>query len=267
MSAVPGLKMGPLDPDTTQDFGKVAGKTSARELVRHHQRAHPAELTKHLIRPQDVERSKALDMDEVKKASRRAEVPGEVVGANVRGERDREQIVCVTFRVASGRTGKAVLPYTDRLLPDSVASGDEAVRIADAQRRDQPWLPQEVLDRLAGGGDADTSARLAELEKLVREQGGADTKVLLERIEELERQVEEPTRIEATVTQEPFEGYADANVGVVKDRIAEEPEGFEREYLKRRIREAEEARDEPRRGVLDATEPVELVPADVDQGD
>jgi hypothetical protein len=254
---LPGLKMGALDPDRTQEFGTVAGKTSARALIQHHVAAHPKELTRYLMLKQDEERSDALDLEEVAKAAANAGVPGKVVGANVRGERDRDQIVCLTYEVESGRTGKAAIPYNEKALPASVEAGDNAVAIATAKEHGQPWLPPEVTEQLGQGGGSG-------------EGGGKAIKQLEKRVEELTQIVksqqdgddDDPASVEATVTYEPFEGYADANIEEVEARIAEEAEGFPRELLKHNIRQAEEARDTPRKGVMDATEPVELVPAE-----
>jgi hypothetical protein len=260
-AALPGLKVGPLDPDSTAEFGRVSGRVSARQLVKRHAAAHPKDLVGQLTRAPDIEQSKALDIAEVTEAAANAGIPGEVVGAGVRGERDQPQIVAVTYRVESGRTAKAVLDFTEELLPVSFRAGQQAVKIAEAKENGQPWLPPDVIEALAGRAPA-ASAKAS-----VSDEAVAD---LTREVGELRQMLEEAVSddddgegrtISASVTYEPFEGYGDANVDEVKARIAEEPEGFEREYLKRQVREAEEARDDPRSGVLKATEPIELVPA------
>jgi hypothetical protein len=57
---------------------------------------------------------------------------------------------------------------------------------------------------------------------------------------------------------EPFDGYADASVDDVRTHIEATPEGDARETVKAAIRAAESRREQPRKGVLDLTEPVHV---------
>lgn len=60
---------------------------------------------------------------------------------------------------------------------------------------------------------------------------------------------------------EPYAGYSDATVSDIKKRIADTPEGSAREDLKAAVRAFESNQDDPRQGVLAATEPtVDTVP-------
>lgn len=68
------------------------------------------------------------------------------------------------------------------------------------------------------------------------------------------------TEAPPTHVSEPFEGYNKADVPAIQKRIASIPQGAQRELLKRQVREAELQRDEPRKGVIDATQPQDLPP-------
>lgn len=161
---LPGVKVGPLDPDTTSDFGQVAQRNSARRLIRLHAQAHPAELTRQLSRPLDPERTKGLDLDEVRSYLDGQELENgdplvpdgaRVVGASVRGDRDTEQVLTFTYLTPSGRTAKWHAAYDADGLPDSVEAGDELVKVREMKDRgvvafDSEGTHTELLRREAG---------------------------------------------------------------------------------------------------------------------
>lgn len=141
---LPGVKVGPLDPDATSQFGQVSAHNSARSLIRKHAAAHPPILTSALGHVLDPARTKGLDLDEVK-----AYVSGlkrengdpmlpegcTVVGAAVRGEADRPQILSFTFETPSRRTAKWFAPYTAEALPESYAAGTELRKVKEMRDR------------------------------------------------------------------------------------------------------------------------------------
>lgn len=174
--ALPGVRVGPLDPDVTAEFGQVSGKTSARQLIRHHVAMNPPALIGALTRTRNDARSNVLDRDEVTAAvqaawdAARGKTPEnfELTGCSVRGNEDAEQVVTFTWRVpveagGSGRTGKGFIPYDAETLPESVANGDEAVRIEKLREAGLPWAPSERA--LAAAGISGTGVEGAPAEK------------------------------------------------------------------------------------------------------
>lgn len=164
---LPGVKVGPLDPDRTADFGQVSAKNSARTLIRHHAASYPQSLTQALAKKLDEARSKALygNLGEVEAYLRgfklgdgSSALPDGAVleGAQVRGERDREQILTFTYRIASGRSVKWWAPYDRDELPEAAAEGDENVALAEARERGVA----------IGFGDAHTESLLRENARL-----------------------------------------------------------------------------------------------------
>jgi hypothetical protein len=103
-------------------------------------------------------------------------------GAQVRGERDRPQMVTFTFRVPSGRTAKGYTEYDER-FSKSVERGDEAVRIAEIRKTGMPLTGEGYeQDRHIGSARAQAAERQSaalraendELRKRLEEQGKAD---------------------------------------------------------------------------------------------
>lgn len=144
MTQLPGVRVGPLDPDSTAAFGQVGVANTARAVLRLHAQMHPPELRRALVRPLDDERTKGLDPDEVAEylgglthANGDPYVPegARVVGAAVRGDRDTGHVLTFTYRTASGRTAKWHAPYNDEALPDSYQAGAENKRLKDLQGR------------------------------------------------------------------------------------------------------------------------------------
>jgi len=222
--SLPGVNVGPLDPDRTASFGQVSGRTSARQLIRIHAQSHPLVLQKALARKQDDERSKALDMDEVRDYLDGVTLPNgdpavpdgsEVVGAAVRGERDQPQVLTYTFRVKeSGRTAKWFADYSADVLPESFAAGSDRVHLAELRERGvavtessigaAPKRPRreapkddpekdELLRRVEAA-----EARVAELEAEAEAAAGSDD-------------VAEQPGEGALAAEPPFDGYEDVN--------------------------------------------------------
>lgn len=144
MSGLPGVKIGPLDPDATSQFGQVSRTHSARTLIRLHSQAHPPALINALARPLDDARTKGLDLAEVREfvatLDRENGDPvlpdgSTIVGAAVRGKPDSEQVLTFTFENASGRTGKWFAPYTGDDLPDSYDAGTALSAIREMKDR------------------------------------------------------------------------------------------------------------------------------------
>lgn len=233
---LPGVRVGPLDPDATERFGQVSGRTSARQLIRTHAAMHPPHLIRALSLKLDEDRTAALLMGEVSDALDGDEelLPeGAVIeGAQVRGERDRQQIVTFTYRMPSGRTAKGFTDYDDR-FSKSIERGDEAVRISELRKTGFP-LTGEGSDRdyHIGAARAQAAERLAaelrsENEKL-REQ--LQSKSEQRPTAEQQRQAEEGDggegpSTDASGAEEPVPGYselkADEAKRVVKDADAE----------------------------------------------
>jgi hypothetical protein len=176
---LPGVKVGPLNPDSTAEFGQVSGTTSARSLIRLHTRAHPPALVQALSLKLDPERTKALDLEEVEDylAGEKLEngdpvVPKDarVVGCAVRGERDGPQVLTFVYALPSGRTAKWFADYTEDALPDSYAEGTENVRIDELRKRGLVAAEHnagEGLDRVKK--DPEKSRLQRENERLRRE--------------------------------------------------------------------------------------------------
>lgn len=278
---LPGVKVGPLDPDRTAEFGTVDSRNSARQLVKLHSRLYPADLRGVLLMPFNAPRSNSLDEAEVAEAVENARdrrggriIPENavVVGVNVRGHEDKPQYVSLTYALPRqdggdgfGRTGKAFIPYNSDLLPKSVEAGDQRARIAELRAEGiagETVGIMELFSKLLSGRseaagdeeDGDITARVAELEAAAERERTA-------------REEAEARLAEASAPEPPYEGWSpDATVGDIEDAIGDIEDPLERELVKRRVRAAEEQavaagdRDKPRQGVIAATEPVELAP-------
>ena len=165
MAGLPGVRVGPLDPDVTAEFGQVSKDKSARQLIKLHARMHPQELTRALVRPLDPERTKGLVMEEVRGYLAGLELDNgdpavpegaEVVGAQVRGPRDRTQTLTFTYRIPSGRTAKWYTDFDPAELPESADAGDQLVTAAEMKERgvvafDSEGASTEILRRQVSG--------------------------------------------------------------------------------------------------------------------
>lgn len=246
MAELPGVKVGPLDPDRTADFGQVSAANNARTLIRLHTQMYPQVLVAALAKKQDVQRSQGLDIGEVRDylgglslENGDPAVPegAEVVGANVRGERDREQVLTYTVRHASGRTAKWFAPYSEDVLPESYAEGDERVHLHELREK---GLVATQAGSAAGERGTTRSASEAGDIRLARENDK-----LRERLEAAQRELEqvragasedgesgdEPGSREPTSAQEPpFEDYDDEKSAELVKRVKDE-EGTSREEV------------------------------------
>lgn len=176
-----GVRVGPLDPDATETFGQVSAQHSGRRLIRLHARMHPPVLKRALVKKLDEPRTAAVieHLDEVREYLAGLEhdngdplLPeGSVLeGAQVRGERDKEQVLTFTYRVPSGRSAKWFAPYNADVLPDSYEEGTARTRESQMRERgivtSQAWDSEgnqtEVLRRELG--------RARRREKALREQ-------------------------------------------------------------------------------------------------
>jgi hypothetical protein len=138
------VKVGPLDPDRTAEFGQVNASANARTLVRLHAQMYPQVLVAALSKKQDVQRSQGLDFQEVcdylngltlDNGDPAVPEGAEVVGANVRGERDRDQLLTYVVRYPSGRTAKWFAPYHEGVLPKSYDEGSERVHLHELREK------------------------------------------------------------------------------------------------------------------------------------
>lgn len=247
-TALPGVKIGPLDPDRTADFGQVSASTSARQLVRHHAAMYPPELRRILSLKRQEERSKALDPDEVEAAVHASfeddgqDVPEElaITGASVRGEDDSAQYVTWTYRVKSGRTAKGAVEYDSDAFSTSIEAGDEAAAIAKAKEAGLPWIPQATAEALRGEGKGKSKSKskggnagdAAEAKRLADENEGLRGQLddLQQRLAAVEGQAPSiaQTGPEAgaagTPEGEPTatvpDGYDDANAADIRQKIS-----------------------------------------------
>lgn len=161
--SLPGVKVGPLDPDATSGFGQVAARNSARQLIRLHRQMYPAALKRALVRPRDDARSSTLDHEEVAAyvgglthpngdpvlPDGARVVPG---SAAVRGDRRAGQVLTFAYELESGRVGKWYAPYLPEHLPQSHEAGEEAARIAQLREQglvayDSEGTRVEILQR------------------------------------------------------------------------------------------------------------------------
>jgi hypothetical protein len=157
---LPGLRVGPLDPDRGENLGQVGGQSTARRLIRHHVAMHPPALMRALNRTRQDARSEAVDREEAEElirelyrdAGEALPEDSQIKGFAVRGDDEApgEQVLTFTFTTKSGRTGKGFVPYTHDDLSRSRAAGDEAVRIAKLKEAGLPWAPSEAALAAAG---------------------------------------------------------------------------------------------------------------------
>lgn len=249
---LPGVNVGPLDPDRTAEFGQIGQRNSARQLVRVHTQSYPPILTRALAKKQDVQRSLGLNLDEVRAYLDGLTLPNgdpampvgcTLVGASVKGERDQEQVLTYTFRVIeSGRTAKWFAPYSATHLPVSFAEGNERARIHELSERGIVTLDESTgTDASLAKENAELRKQLAELsesdvepERSIDEVLDADALKTLaadqaERIEELEAELAERVEQEriAAEAEEKAESEKVDEHAVQRAPAAGEDEPFE----------------------------------------
>lgn len=252
---LPGVKVGPLDPDRTEQFGQVGRSNSARQLIRLHAQAHPPELVRVLSLKQDVERTKGLDPEEVADYLESLSlengdpaIPDGAVyeGAAVRGERERPQYLTYVYRTESGRTGKWFADYTEDELPNSYADGSERVQIADLREKGIVATGGDTL----GGAERETKAE-RELRVTKQKLANAEEALATER--------EQAAAAKAAPDEADTDDSADAgdgDTGAEPDTpiaAQEPPDGYEdmnaADVVK--LLKDEDTTDEERQGILD----------------
>jgi hypothetical protein len=207
---LPGVKVGPLDPDSTSQFGTVSQTNSARTLIRLHTQMNPPALRRALTRSRDDERTLGLDMDEVREylggLSRDNGDPlvpegAQVEGAAVRGDRIAgPQVLTFQYRLPSGRVGKWHAPYHEDALPNSFEQGSQLARVKQmkdrgvvaydtegtqsevqrrqlAQQRDEIRRLRAALEQGGGADDAVTDGSESEESVDTREQPDRDAEL------------------------------------------------------------------------------------------
>lgn len=234
------LKIGPvaadakIDPTDPDDVGGISGTTGAGYDAMNIIDANSAaqeKLRPYTALPRDDARSAALNLDEISERIGDRDVEG----ASVRGSGDGNRVVVYLIRAASGRSARGVLPYKG-LTKSAAAFAQKQKETLDAAR----------AARSAGGSERDF---------------GEDPRVavLTQRLDELEAEKRDAEK-RASAVPDPFDGFGDATVKEIREKIESVSDLVEREILKRQVRAAEESAEKPRQGVLDATEPVALAP-------
>ena len=246
----PGLTLGTVDSESVAGLtSRMGTHNQADNLLRQHRANWPRALRTALAWPDDEERTKALDHEEVHEAlkgltGRRAFFDGErdtLEGATVRGGAGNPLIVSVVFRRPSGRVAFGVLPYDG--LTKSQAAYDEAKRKAEAAPAAAPAEP---------GESPEAAALVKAREEAEAAQLRADEEAAKRRAVE-QQQAELADRIAALENPEPTPGYAELNAG---DRKKLVEEGGIAEFGRRGLERIEEyERAQPNGGfktVLDA---------------
>jgi hypothetical protein len=229
---LPGVRsFGPEDPtsDEAAGFGAVGAGLKMRRMIEHHRRMFPAADRAILRRKWDEERTNAL-LDHLPEIAEALNIEG-LEGAGVRGQNERNRIVTLVTRNEAGRVHKSHLPYSflDK-LPDVKVAVERAGRLAEQREK---------------GVVVNMSASEASPEF---DQLRADHAALLQRVADLEAAKDGDGDGGDGAEEGP------QSVAGIKAAIEAAPED-EREALKASFRKAEEVREQPRKGVLDATEP------------
>lgn len=240
--------VGPMDPDNTAELTARYGVgNNALELLVRQADNQPPELMSALVMPPDDERSQALVLDEVIKASGGLlEREGtQLRAAYVRGKDPWSQVVTVTYTVASGRVGKALLgKYRDN-FPESQAAYERVARARMGLSAADAALLANAPN--SGGGDVPPdSPEAGGLRELVNEM---QSRFERERQEDAAKREALEGELEKLRNPEPVAGYADLNVKDAADRVA----SMDDTALDATIR-YEEGTGKPRQGVYTAIE-------------
>jgi len=233
---LPGVKrFGP--EDATQDeaaaFGAVGAGRKMRRMIDHHRRLFPAADRAMLRRKWDDARSEAL-LDHMDALAETLKIDN-LEGVGVRGTTDRTRIITLVTRGEKGRVHKSWLPYSILSGPGleaALSSCERAASVAEARRKGM----------VVGITPTEQSGDVAELHKQ-----NADLRRRLDALESGNGSDGEGDGAEGDAGEE--------TVKQIEEAIEAAPEGDEREKLKADYRDAEETREKPRKGVLDATEP------------
>lgn len=235
---LPGVKVGPLDPDSTAGFGQVSKNASARQIIRLHSQMHPPELRRALSRPLDPERTKGIDYDELEDylgglshGNGDPYIPdgASVVGASVRGEPRTGQVLTYTYRLQSGRTGKWHAPYGANELPISFDSGAEFAKVKEMRDRgivsfDSEGTRTEILSQQLVEARRESAALRKAMEEGTpapeRTGGDTDTRNGESLAEDLERTNRENEELKTELAQ--YRALHDAEGGGTATRGVEE---------------------------------------------
>lgn len=209
--------VGPKSVDAAGEMVKNVGvHNQAKHLIRAIRENYPRELVAALSRPVDQGRTKLLLIDEVSAVVQDVgwKDVTEVEGARVYGK-GKQAHVGIVFRTESGRSARGAIPY--ERFPRSSDEYDQALKSGGVVVTDEDD-PRQLRRALEAA------------QKQLSERDEGTT----------EGTVEAP---------EPYPGYADANV---EDVAAKIPDLTLTQLVA--LRDAEQARKDPRDGVL---EPVE----------
>jgi hypothetical protein len=157
MPTLPGVKVGPLDPDVTESFGQVAAAKSAKQLIRYHIAQNPPALRKALAALRDDDRSKAAldNLEEIQEYVERLTLEngdpvmpaGSVVnGAAVRGNQSTGRMLTFTFKVPSGRVSTWFAPYNRTVLPVTFDAGETYSKVRVQRDRGVVALDTSAMD-------------------------------------------------------------------------------------------------------------------------
>lgn len=159
--ALPGVRVGPLDPESTAQFGQIGAGQTARQALRLHSQMYPPQLKRELARPRDEQRTRGLDMDEVRGYLSGQDLPngdpmvpegGRVLSAQVRGDRDSGFVLTFQYSTSTGRVVKWFAPYNADVLPGSFDDGVELTRLHEMKERgvvahDSEGTHTQILER------------------------------------------------------------------------------------------------------------------------
>lgn len=203
MAVDSGLRVGPQDFDGAGALAADLGThNKAHRIIMQVAAMYPPELTAAHVRVPDPERSEALDEEEVVEvAEDEGLIPegGKLVEGSprVRGRTDGERVVVFLVETENGRTGRAMIPYSD--LRRSARAYEEA-------ETEQSGLGGLVVDE-----DAADAVKAAQ----------EDAKSARAYADELEAKLQEAE----AEGKEPIPGYADLNADQVKDEVTVEQWG------------------------------------------
>lgn len=201
--------IGPQDPDNTAGLTERVGvHNKADTLLKNHQKNWPKALRTALALPRDVDRSAALDTDEVHEAllavpkrQRFFREEYKLLDAVVRGLTRGARCVSVLYEVPSGRVAHGVIPYKGLTKSQRAYDAKVAKDAGEVQA-----LPPVIQT------DPQVEAQIAAEKKRADDAIDAQAK--------LQRQLDEQAaQIAKLQRPEPFEGYDDLNASEVVAKI------------------------------------------------
>lgn len=233
----------PIHPGDADEFSRMDGVVaSALDIsnIVDRMNTEAARMTPAQSLPPDHARSAVIDdlLPEVQNViDDELDTKLTIEGASVRGttgDDAKRRLVVYVARTESGRSVKGVMPYA-KFPAVERAYQDRKTRDLDAARAAK-----------SAGGNENAHGEDPRVQTLQKALDDAESKL-------------RDSEAKPKGSPEPWEGYDSAKMPEIVDAIDREGDPLEREILKRSVRARENARDKPRQGVLDATEPVELV--------